>query len=183
MNRPFGAVDVSANLKGAVPKTATQKILVALAEKGELVQKTYGVCYSFRAYMRSVILEQGKRPFLWPTKQIWKTCPRRNLHLWKPNTRPLTKRTRSLLQKSRLSLWVYASPLVFLILSLDATLLICCTELAKTKSTPTDDELASKILESEETVGIPVHFWRIYEGVDELGCPSSFLGRKLAFSA
>ena len=42
MNRPFGAVDVSANLKGAVPKTATQKILVALAEKGELVQKTYG---------------------------------------------------------------------------------------------------------------------------------------------
>jgi 26S proteasome regulatory subunit, ATPase 3, interacting protein len=42
MNRPYGAVDVSANLKGAVPKTATQKILVALAEKGELVQKTYG---------------------------------------------------------------------------------------------------------------------------------------------
>ena len=42
MNRPYGAVDVSANLKGAVPKTATQKILLALAEKGELVQKTYG---------------------------------------------------------------------------------------------------------------------------------------------
>ncbi|KAF8160878.1 TBPIP-domain-containing protein [Crassisporium funariophilum] len=42
MNRPYGAVDVAANLKGAVPKTATQKILVALAEKGDLVQKTYG---------------------------------------------------------------------------------------------------------------------------------------------
>jgi 26S proteasome regulatory subunit, ATPase 3, interacting protein len=42
MNRPYGAVDVAANLKGAVPKTATQKILSALAEKGELVQKTYG---------------------------------------------------------------------------------------------------------------------------------------------
>ncbi|KAF5345291.1 hypothetical protein D9758_008473 [Tetrapyrgos nigripes] len=42
MNRPYGAVDVAANLKGAVAKTATQKILVALAEKGELVQKTYG---------------------------------------------------------------------------------------------------------------------------------------------
>lgn len=42
MNRPFGAVDVSANLKGAVPKAATQKILLALAEKGEIVQKTYG---------------------------------------------------------------------------------------------------------------------------------------------
>jgi 26S proteasome regulatory subunit (ATPase 3-interacting protein) len=45
MNRPFGAVDVSANLKGAVPKAATQKILLALAEKGELTQKIYGgVC-------------------------------------------------------------------------------------------------------------------------------------------
>ncbi|KAH6914243.1 Tat binding protein 1-interacting protein-domain-containing protein [Coprinopsis sp. MPI-PUGE-AT-0042] len=42
MNRPYGAVDVAANLKGAVPKTAVQKILVALAEKGDLVQKTYG---------------------------------------------------------------------------------------------------------------------------------------------
>jgi 26S proteasome regulatory subunit (ATPase 3-interacting protein) len=42
MNRPYGAVDVSANLKGAVPKTAAQKILVALAEKGELTQKAYG---------------------------------------------------------------------------------------------------------------------------------------------
>jgi len=42
MNRPYGAVDVAANLKGSVPKTAVQKILVALAEKGELVQKVYG---------------------------------------------------------------------------------------------------------------------------------------------
>lgn len=42
MNRPFGAVDVSANLKNAVPKAATQKILVSLAEKGELTQKLYG---------------------------------------------------------------------------------------------------------------------------------------------
>ena len=43
MNRPFGAVDVSANLKGTVPKAATQKILVSLAEKGDIVQKTYGM--------------------------------------------------------------------------------------------------------------------------------------------
>jgi 26S proteasome regulatory subunit, ATPase 3, interacting protein len=42
MNRPYGAVDISANLKGAVPKTATQKILVSLAEGGQLVMKTYG---------------------------------------------------------------------------------------------------------------------------------------------
>jgi 26S proteasome regulatory subunit (ATPase 3-interacting protein) len=43
MNRPYGAVDVSANLKGSVPKTAAQKILASLAEKGDLVQKTYGM--------------------------------------------------------------------------------------------------------------------------------------------
>ncbi len=42
MNRPYGAVDVAANLKGLVTKATTQKILVALAEKGELVQKNYG---------------------------------------------------------------------------------------------------------------------------------------------
>jgi 26S proteasome regulatory subunit (ATPase 3-interacting protein) len=42
MNRPYGAVDVASNLKGAVPKTAAQKILVGLAERGELVQKPYG---------------------------------------------------------------------------------------------------------------------------------------------
>lgn len=44
MNRPFGAVDISANLKGAVPKTTTAKILASLAEKGAIVQKTYGIC-------------------------------------------------------------------------------------------------------------------------------------------
>lgn len=42
MNRPYGAVDVSANMKGTVSKASAQKILVSLAEKGELVQKTYG---------------------------------------------------------------------------------------------------------------------------------------------
>ncbi|KAI0280945.1 TBPIP-domain-containing protein [Russula aff. rugulosa BPL654] len=49
INRPYGAVDISANLKGAVPKTATQKILLALAEKGDLTQKTYGKATFFVA--------------------------------------------------------------------------------------------------------------------------------------
>ncbi|KAI5119523.1 hypothetical protein M0805_002545 [Coniferiporia weirii] len=49
MNRPFGAVDVCANLKGAVQKTATQKILVTLAEKGEITQKPYGKTMFFVA--------------------------------------------------------------------------------------------------------------------------------------
>jgi 26S proteasome regulatory subunit (ATPase 3-interacting protein) len=47
MNRPYGAVDVAANLKGTVPKTAAQKILASLAERGELSQKTYGAQTSF----------------------------------------------------------------------------------------------------------------------------------------
>ena len=47
MNRPFGAVDVCANLKGAVPKAATQKILAALAERGEITQKAYGTSICF----------------------------------------------------------------------------------------------------------------------------------------
>ncbi|KAJ7350352.1 TBPIP-domain-containing protein [Mycena albidolilacea] len=54
MNRPYGAVDVAANLKGAVPKTAVQKILVALAEKGELVQKTYGKTSFFVANQANI---------------------------------------------------------------------------------------------------------------------------------
>jgi 26S proteasome regulatory subunit (ATPase 3-interacting protein) len=58
MNRPYGAVDVAANLKGAVSKTAAQKILVALAEKGELVQKTYGRldCSLFVSALDNLIL-------------------------------------------------------------------------------------------------------------------------------
>ncbi|KAH9957120.1 TBPIP-domain-containing protein [Russula dissimulans] len=49
INRPYGAVDISANLKGAVPKPATQKILLALAEKGEVTQKTYSKATFFVA--------------------------------------------------------------------------------------------------------------------------------------
>ncbi|KAJ7125003.1 TBPIP-domain-containing protein [Mycena epipterygia] len=54
MNRPYGAVDVSANLKGAVPKPAVQKILLALAEKGDLVQKTYGKTSFFVANQANI---------------------------------------------------------------------------------------------------------------------------------
>lgn len=42
-------MDISANLKGAVPKPATQKILLALAEKGDVTQKTYGKATLFVA--------------------------------------------------------------------------------------------------------------------------------------
>ncbi|KAI0245797.1 TBPIP-domain-containing protein [Lactifluus subvellereus] len=54
INRPYGAVDISANLKGAVPKTAAQKILLALAEKGEIKQKTYAKATFFVADQNSL---------------------------------------------------------------------------------------------------------------------------------
>ena len=63
MNRPYGAVDVSANLKGAVPKAATQKILLALAEKGELVQKTYGRDRSFLLALKDLMFFCRKDEF------------------------------------------------------------------------------------------------------------------------
>lgn len=58
MNRPYGAADVTANLKkcvyaayllsdlslsSAIPKATVPKILLSLAEKGELTQKAYGI--------------------------------------------------------------------------------------------------------------------------------------------
>ncbi|KAJ7594603.1 TBPIP-domain-containing protein [Mycena floridula] len=54
MNRPYGAVDVAANLKGAVAKATTQKILVALADRGELTQKTYAKTTFFVANQAKV---------------------------------------------------------------------------------------------------------------------------------
>ncbi|KAJ7128970.1 TBPIP-domain-containing protein [Mycena crocata] len=61
MNRPYGAVDVSANLKGAVPKAAVQKILLVLAEKGELVQKTYGKTSFFVANQANIEVLPAER--------------------------------------------------------------------------------------------------------------------------
>ena len=62
MNRPFGAVDVSANLKGSVPKAAAQKILVALADRGELVQKTCGAYTRPTAHADSLGLDISRVP-------------------------------------------------------------------------------------------------------------------------
>ncbi|KAG8809271.1 hypothetical protein FRC18_004633 [Serendipita sp. 400] len=49
MNRPFGAADISANIKSVVSKPAVQKILVAAAERGEVTQKAYGKVLLFVA--------------------------------------------------------------------------------------------------------------------------------------
>uniref|UniRef100_A0A0K3C8D6 BY PROTMAP: gi/472588405/gb/EMS25877.1/ Tat binding protein 1-interacting protein [Rhodosporidium toruloides NP11] gi/647396196/emb/CDR38220.1/ RHTO0S03e06128g1_1 [Rhodosporidium toruloides] n=1 Tax=Rhodotorula toruloides TaxID=5286 RepID=A0A0K3C8D6_RHOTO len=41
-NRPYGATDISANLKNRVSKPQTQKALASLFEKGEIGAKTFG---------------------------------------------------------------------------------------------------------------------------------------------
>ncbi|CAE6415717.1 unnamed protein product [Rhizoctonia solani] len=48
-NRPYGSSDISANLKNAVSKAATQKILLSLAERELVTQKTYGKATYFVA--------------------------------------------------------------------------------------------------------------------------------------
>ncbi len=71
MNRPFGAVDVAANLKGVVPKATTQKILVALAEKGELTQKIYGIPAASCLYALLPLTNSQERPL-----SSWSTNPK-----------------------------------------------------------------------------------------------------------
>jgi hypothetical protein len=108
MNRPYGAADVFANLKGAVPKTATQKVLLALAEKGELVQKGYGsfpflvaLCNcayvgsrSFSAsVLSSAVWSQAKQPSSWPIKRTSGRFPRKSKWLWKRSTNCSKRRT------------------------------------------------------------------------------------------
>jgi 26S proteasome regulatory subunit, ATPase 3, interacting protein len=72
VNRPFGAFNVTVNLKGAVPKKATQKILVALTEKGELTQKLYGKLGLFQRedghIYYSTRLNPGKTTFFIPNQ-------------------------------------------------------------------------------------------------------------------
>ncbi|BGP14656.1 hypothetical protein JCM10213v2_002605 [Rhodosporidiobolus nylandii] len=41
-NRPYGATDLSANLKNRVSKPQAQKALASLADKGEILAKTWG---------------------------------------------------------------------------------------------------------------------------------------------
>ena len=58
MNRPYGPV-VSADLKDAVPETATQKIFLGLVEKGELVIKTCSASTS--NHLESPHSKEGQR--------------------------------------------------------------------------------------------------------------------------
>ncbi|EIM91602.1 TBPIP-domain-containing protein [Stereum hirsutum FP-91666 SS1] len=112
MNRPFGAVDVSANLKGSVPKTATQKILLALADKGDVTQKVY-----------------GKTTFFVANQSTIPSIPVETLATLEEECKALDESNK--------------------VLSVEVKGL--SNELAKLKSTPTDEELGKELQAAEES--------------------------------
>ncbi|KAH8117635.1 TBPIP-domain-containing protein [Phellopilus nigrolimitatus] len=113
MNRPFGAVDVCANLKGAVPKTATQKILLSLAEKGEITQKPY-----------------GKTTFFVAKQSDLEDMPADKLAALEAENKSIEEENKLIGEEIK-----------------KAT-----AELAKLKSTPTDEELYQQIREAKAAV-------------------------------
>ncbi|PFH52082.1 hypothetical protein AMATHDRAFT_190418 [Amanita thiersii Skay4041] len=113
MNRPYGAVDVAANLKGAVAKTAAQKILTALAERGELVQKTY-----------------GKTTFFVANQANTKVIPAEEITDMTAQIKTLKE------ENAALALQIKTQT----------------SELAKVRSTPTDDELEKEITTTQSAV-------------------------------
>ncbi|TCD63405.1 hypothetical protein EIP91_005587 [Steccherinum ochraceum] len=113
MNRPFGAVDVAANLKGAVPKTAAQKILVALAEKGKIVQKLY-----------------GKTTFFVANQANLEDMPSDKLAGLEAELKEIDEKNKELQMEVKAA----------------------TSELAKIKSTPTDEELSSQLDETAASV-------------------------------
>lgn len=154
MNRPYGAVDVSANLKGAVPKTATQKILLSLAEKGELVQKTYGKKHLHTVYVRfiahTITISKAKQRFSSQTRQALRRCQLRSSRNLKKIIRRSTKRIKTLPPSSRLYLQVLCR-VSFLPMSFSVRFIIA-TELIRVKNTPTDSELSTTLKETASSV-------------------------------
>lgn len=155
MNRPFGAVDVAANLKGAVPKATTQKILVALAEKGEIVQKTYGrvIGCCEVAYVDGRASAQARLHSSSSTKQASKTSHPRSCSSSRTSTRTSRNRTSSSPQISKQPLQVRGS-LGFWCIRTQHPIPAAYIELAKLKATPTDAELLNQLEDTATMVRI-----------------------------
>ncbi|KAF7315238.1 TBPIP domain-containing protein [Mycena indigotica] len=113
MNRPYGAADVAANLKGAIPKTQAAKILASLAEKGSLAAKTYGKSVFYVANQASISVI--------PAEQL----------------ASLEQEVKNLQEENKM---------------LGTQIKASSSELAKIKSTPTDDELTTQISELMQTI-------------------------------
>ncbi|CAG7849312.1 SubName: Full=Uncharacterized protein {ECO:0000313/EMBL:CCA70947.1} [Serendipita indica DSM 11827] len=130
MNRPFGAgtslccfhSDISANIKGIVSKPATQKILLAAAERGEITQKTYGKVQLFVANQADLEdLPENKRQEL--STEIQSLAEQ---------NRELNMKNKALQQGSFLYMLSIDWPLIG-------------TELARIRSMPTDADLLTNI--------------------------------------
>lgn len=101
MNRPFGAVDVSANLKGVVPKAAAQKILVALAERGDLVQKTCGAHVSRGLLIMLAETCLGKTTFFVANQANLEDVPADRLAALESELKALDESNKSLVAETR----------------------------------------------------------------------------------
>ncbi|CAE6488217.1 hypothetical protein RSOLAG22IIIB_05400 [Rhizoctonia solani] len=112
-NRPYGSSDISANLKNAVTKAATQKILLSLAERELVTQKTYGKATYF-------VAPQTTAEQLAPSEIDALTS---ELDSTKERVKEKSAEAKRL-----------------------------TAELAKTKSSPTDDELERMVQESEKQI-------------------------------
>ncbi|KAJ7072570.1 TBPIP-domain-containing protein [Mycena amicta] len=129
MNRPYGAADVAANLKGAVPKTQVAKILAALAEKGSLVAKAYGSPTPFR--LNSIYPSlTGKTTFYVANQANISVIPAEQLAALEQEAKDIEEEIKIL------GMQVKAST----------------SELAKVKATPTDDQVDAETLQLTQVI-------------------------------
>ncbi|KAG6844385.1 hypothetical protein H0H87_007289 [Tephrocybe sp. NHM501043] len=122
MNRPYGAVDVAANLKGAIPKAAAQKILIALAEKRKTI-------------------------FFVVNQANIDTVPSDQLAVLEAEQKAVDDENKLLSAELRTALSGISSSLYFM-----RAFLNFITELAKLKMAPSDQELDSQVSEAAHTV-------------------------------
>ncbi|KAF8995489.1 TBPIP-domain-containing protein [Cyathus striatus] len=119
---PYGAVDIAANLKGAVPKAATQKILVSLAEKGELLQKTYAC----KIYIHT----HRKTTFFVANQDKLEAMPAEKIAALEAEIKTLEEGNKALTTKVKAA----------------------TADLAKLKVTPTDTDLDQQIAQAQTSI-------------------------------
>lgn len=166
MNRPYGAVDVAANLKGAVPKAATQKILLALAEKGELVQKIYGLSLSGIASNGAWSKFSGKTTFFVANQAKIDALSPDQIHTSEEELKLLDEENKAFAAQIKTATTGRSY--------LTSIPLFCNNnhrpELAKIKNTPSDSELDEQLASAKDLVRVtrPVKLtfeWTIYFGL------------------
>ncbi|KAG6820823.1 hypothetical protein H0H93_011117 [Arthromyces matolae] len=147
MNRPYGAVDVAANLKGAIPKAAVQKILVGLTEKGQLTQKPYGrpKCQSMRAITNFL---PGKSTFFVINQSTIDSVPAFEVTALENEQKIVDEENKIFASDLKAA----QSGISLYVLSAFDTNFSSTSELAKLKITPSDQDLKIQLGEAARTV-------------------------------